>query len=72
MCLGAIYWAHLDRIYYGATREEAAAAGFADDFIYKELDKKMEDRSVRIDQILHAEAQEPFRLWDEKEDRTDY
>ena len=32
----------------------------------------MEDRSVRIDQILHAEAQEPFRLWDEKEDQTDY
>ena len=72
MCLGAIYWARLDRIYYGATRAEAATAGFADDFIYEELAKKFPDRSLRIDQMLHAEAQEPFRLWHDKEDRIDY
>lgn len=72
MCLGAIYWARLDKIYYGANRVEAAEAGFADDFIYKELDRKMSERSVRIEQLLHAEAQRPFRLWAEKEDRTDY
>ena len=72
MCLSAIYWAHIERIYYGNTRKDAADIGFADDFIYEELDKAMDERSIPLVQVLHDEAQETFRLWAEKEDKTEY
>ena len=72
MCLGAIYWAHIDRIFYGNNREDAAAIGFDDDFIYRELDKPMSLRSVPILPLLQNEALESFRLWDEKTDKTEY
>ena len=68
MCLGAIYWAHLDRIYYGNTRKDARDIDFADDFIYDELD----NRTVPIIPMLRDEALESFRLWNEKEDKTEY
>lgn len=72
MCLGAIYWAHIDRIYYGNTRKDARDIDFADDFIYEELDCPMENRTVPIVPLLHDEALESFRLWSEKEDKTEY
>ena len=72
MCLGAIYWAHLDRIYYGNTRKDARAVDFADDFIYDELDRPMDQRTVPIIPLLRDEAQESFRLWAEKTDKTAY
>lgn len=72
MCLGAIYWAHIDRIYYGNTRKDARAIDFADDFIYEELDRPMNDRTVPIIPLLRDEAQESFRLWTEKTDKTAY
>ena len=72
MCLGAIYWAHIDRIYYGNNRKDARDIDFADDFIYEELDRPMEERTVPIIPMLRDEALESFRLWAEKEDKTEY
>lgn len=72
MCLGAIYWAHISRIYYGNTRKDARDIDFADDFIYEELDRPMEERTVPIIPMLRDEALESFRLWSEKEDKTEY
>ena len=72
MCLGAIYWAHIDRIYYGNNRKDARDIDFADDFIYEELDRPMEERTVPIIPMLRDEALESFRLWTEKEDKTEY
>ena len=65
MCLGAIYWAHLDRIYYANNRSDAAAIGFDDDFIYKELELKLEDRSTPIINMMREEAIRAFSMWQE-------
>ena len=72
MCLSAIYWAHIERIYYGNTRKDAADIGFADDFIYEELDKPLSERSVPIIPMLRDEAMESFRIWSAKTDKTEY
>ena len=72
MCLGAIYWAHISRIFYGNTRKDAREIDFADDFIYEELDKPLSQRTVPILPLLREEALETFRLWSEKEDKTEY
>lgn len=72
MCLGAIYWAHLDRIYYGNTKKDAAEIDFDDEFIYKELDKPMHERHVPLIPVLGEEAIQTFRLWSLKEDKTEY
>lgn len=72
MCLGAIYWAHIDRIYYGNTRKDARDIDFADDFIYDEMERPIEERSVPIIPLLRDEALESFRLWSEKDDKTEY
>ena len=72
MCLGAIYWAHIDRIFYGNNRADAAAIGFDDDFIYRELELPFSRRTVPILPLLQSEALESFRLWDEKSDKTEY
>ncbi len=72
MCLGAIYWAHIDRIYYGNNRKDAREIDFADDFIYEELERPMDERSVPIVPLLRDEALESFRLWSEKDDKTEY
>jgi guanine deaminase len=72
MCLGAIYWARLDKIYYANNKADAAAIGFDDQFIYEELDKKMEERKLPIVQLLRDEAQGAFILWSKIENKTDY
>ena len=72
MCLGAIYWAHIDRIYYGNTRKDARDIDFADDFIYDELERPMDERTVPIVPLLRDEALASFRLWSEKTDKTAY
>lgn len=72
MCLGAIYWAHIGHIYYGNTREDAAAIGFADDFIYNELEKSLDERTLPIIPLMREEALESFCLWDEKADKQEY
>ena len=72
MCLGAIYWAGIDRIYYGNTRADAAAINFDDNFIYEELSKELPERAIPILPLLGEEALETFRLWAEKEDKVEY
>lgn len=72
MCLGALYWAHIDRIYYGNTREDACEIDFADNFIYEEIDRPLEERTVPIIPLLRDEALQTFRMWTEKEDKTEY
>lgn len=72
MCLGAIYWAHIDRIYYGNNRKDAADIDFADNFIYEELDKPMDKRTVPIIPMLRDEAIRTFVAWKEKADKVEY
>ncbi|MBR1593337.1 MAG: nucleoside deaminase [Alloprevotella sp.] len=72
MCLGAIYWAHLDRIFYANNRKDAGRIGFDDDFIYRELEKPMTERSTPIVQMLRDEALQTFVAWEEKADKTEY
>ncbi len=72
MCLSAAYWARVDRIVFGANREDAARAGFSDDFIYKELSLDLEQRSIPIESILEKESQEPFETWISNLDKTPY
>lgn len=72
MCLGAIYWAHLDKIHYGNTKTDAKNIGFDDSFIYDEIDLKPADRKLSSQQLLSEEAIEAFRQWEVKEDKTEY
>ena len=72
MCLGAIYWSHIERIYYGNTRKDARDIDFADDFIYEELDKSLDERTVPVIPMMRDEALETFRLWCEKTDKIEY
>lgn len=72
MCLGAIYWARIDKIYYANTKADAAAIGFDDHFIYEELDLPMEKRKLPFIQMMRNEALGAFKLWSESESKTDY
>lgn len=72
MCLGAIYWARLERIYYGNTKQDAASIGFDDSFIYEELFKAVGARRIPIVQIIHNEALIAFNKWKIKEDKVKY
>lgn len=72
MCLGAIYWARPRRVFYAATQDEAAVAGFDDAFIYDEIDKAPAARQIEMITLLRGEAQRPFSAWMEKEDRVAY
>lgn len=72
MCLGAIYWAHLDKIYYANDRKDAEAIGFDDDFIYQELELKNEDRHKKMELLLPEEAKKAFEMWAESTDKTEY
>lgn len=72
MCLGAIYWAHLDKIYYANDSKDAAAIGFDDDFIYQELELKNEDRHKKMELLLPEEAKKAFEMWAESTDKTEY
>ena len=72
MCLAAIYWAHLDRLYFGATAAEAAAAGFDDEFIYRQISLPAEGRSIPAVQLLPAESLAAFEAWKDKFDKVAY
>lgn len=65
MCLGAIYWARPDRVYYAGTRKDAADSGFDDDFIYQEIEMLPADRKIPFVNIMRNEAIEAFKDWDE-------
>ena len=72
MCLAAIYWAHLDKIYYANTKTDAKNIGFDDSFIYDELALKPADRKLPSEVLLHNEAITAFEAWMSKEDKVEY
>ncbi len=72
MCLSAIYWSRLDKIYYANTREDAKNIDFDDSFIYKEIPKKIDDRKIEMIQIFRDEALKAFEIWDKKVDKIKY
>ncbi len=72
MCLSAVYWAHLDKIYYANTKTDAKNIGFDDSFIYDEIELTPELRKVETKQLLACEAKKAFELWAEMEDKVGY
>lgn len=72
MCLGAIYWARLDNLYFAANKHDAKDAGFDDSFIYDEIDLPYKKRKVKTLQIMRKDAVLAFDAWKEFEDKTEY
>jgi len=72
MCLSAIYWARISNIYYANTREDAAALGFDDEFLYEEIKKSVDQRKIPMKQLLRDEANIVFKEWQNKEDKIHY
>ena len=72
MCLSAIYWARIDKIYYANTREDAQKIDFDDSFIYSEFQKEISQRKIPIFQMMRNEALKAFELWDKKKDKIKY
>ncbi|MGM9760103.1 MAG: nucleoside deaminase [Parabacteroides sp.] len=72
MCLGAIYWAHLDRIFYANDRKDAASIGFDDDFIYEEIAVPVSQRKKPMEAFMRCEALKAFQLWNDKSDKVEY
>ena len=72
MCLSAIYWSHIDKVYYGNSRDDAAKIQFDDKFIYDELSLKMTERKIPISQISRDEAIKAFNLWENEENKIKY
>lgn len=72
MCFGAIYWARPARLVYAASKQDAAAIDFDDEFIYEELDKSPTERTIPVQRMLTKEGLEPFVAWQEKVDKAAY
>lgn len=72
MCLGAIYWARLDKMYYGNNKTDAKVIGFDDSFIYDEIALKPHQRKLPSEVLLPDEAIKAFEAWTEKEDKVEY
>ena len=72
MCLGAIFWARPDRVFFAATREDAAAAGFEDALIYQQIQIPHSERLIPMFHIVDGEATRPFEEWVSKSDKREY
>ena len=72
MCLGAIYWARLDKMYYANNKTDAKNIGFDDSFIYDELELKAENRKLPSEVMLREEAIKAFEAWSSKTDKIEY
>ncbi len=72
MCLSAIYWANIKKIYYCSDRVDAEKIGFSDKFIYDEFSKNIEDRSIKIERMVLPYSVELFDEWVKKTDRVQY
>lgn len=72
MCLGAIYWARLSRVYFANTAEDAAKIGFDDSFIYSEVKRPHSQRRIPTIQMMREEALAGFRAWADKPDKLPY
>ena len=72
MCLGAIYWARLDRVYFASSAADAAKAGFDDSFIYQEIQRPYAQRKIPMIQLMREESLAAFRAWEQKPDKIRY
>ena len=72
MCLSAIYWARLGRIYYANDRHDAAKAGFRDDVLYHEVALPLDQRAIPASRLLQAEGWAAFEEWNRKPDKVAY
>ncbi|CAF1475137.1 unnamed protein product [Didymodactylos carnosus] len=72
MCLGAIYWSHVDQIFFANSKHDAAECGFDDHFIYEELARELHERKVRVTQLLEEEGIKAFALWASSSTKTHY
>jgi len=72
MCLSAIYWARIDTVYFGNTKEDAAIIGFDDSFIYDEIKKPVEERAIKMEQIGENLTKVAFDKWESKDDKIPY
>jgi guanine deaminase len=72
MCLGAVYWAHIDQLFYGSSRRAVKQVGFDDQYIYNEFDLANSERKIKTSQHLETEASKVLAKWKEKIDKTPY
>lgn len=72
MCLGAIYWARIDKLYFANTKKDADDIGFSDNFIYDELDKHYTERNLKTETMMREQALEAFKKWSLSEGKTEY
>ncbi|MBE0654775.1 MAG: nucleoside deaminase [Bacteroidales bacterium] len=72
MCLGAVYWAHISKVYFAASRHDAMEAGFDDEEMYTEYNKDPSERKIYMESRLKEKGKGVFRKWLEKEDRREY
>ena len=72
MCLSAIYWARIGKIYYANTRDDAKKIDFDDSLIYSEFNKNINERKIPMVQIMRDEALKAFELWNGKKDKVKY
>ena len=72
MCFGAIFWARPEKVYYAATRKDAAASGFDDDLIYNEIELKHNNRQIPFINEMRDEALKAFKEWDNSDLKIEY
>ena len=72
MCLSAIYWSHIDKVYYANTRDDAHKIDFLDPIIYKELQKTNEEKKIQMVQMMRKEGLKAFEIWDKKVNKIKY
>ena len=72
MCLSAIYWSHIEKVYYANTRDDSHKIDFLDPIIYTELQKSNEDKKIQMVQMMRAEGLRAFEIWDKKVDKIKY
>ena len=72
ICLSAIYWARIDKVYFANTRQDAQKIDFDDSLIYSEFQKSIDKRKIPMAQMMRSEALKAFELWDKKTDKVKY
>ncbi|MGP1514343.1 MAG: nucleoside deaminase [Bacteroidales bacterium] len=72
MCLSAIYWAKINKIYYSADQHDASFGGFDDSYIYHEITLNKSERSIKAEQFLKTKGKEPFKMWNNTKDKIKY
>ena len=72
MCLGAIFWARPSRVFFAATHDDAAAAGFDDTFIYQQIEVPHAQRTIPMIHVVDEESVRPFQVWVSRADKTEY